>query len=395
MKRIVIIGAGAAGITTAARLLNAARRNEIQVILIDPSRTHDYQPMWTLVGAGVFSKQKSRRMMSEVLPRGVDWIQRSVTKIDPDECEVHTDDMNIVHYDYLVVCPGIKVDWQGIPGLAGSVGKNGVCSNYGYDTVDTTFDALKNFRGGRAIFTFPKSAVKCAGAPQKIMYLADDYLRRRGLRDNSEIIYVAPGGSIFGVDHFRPPLEAVVERKGISTMFGHHVTALDADAREVEITHVETGDTKSVQFDLIHITPPQCSPELVAQSPLANEAGWAEVDKYTTQSPKYSNVFSLGDASSLPTSKTAAAVRKQAPVLVKNLMRDIRGRGSVAKYDGYSSCPLVTGYRSALIAEFDYEGRPTPTIPGMDPRKERFVNYLLKAYGVPFIYWNLMLKGLM
>ncbi|MCA9779966.1 MAG: NAD(P)/FAD-dependent oxidoreductase, partial [Candidatus Eremiobacteraeota bacterium] len=184
-------------------------------------------------------------------------------------------------------------------------------------------------------------------------------------------------------------------RKGISTMYGHHVTSLDGNAKEVEITNVETGATTTMGFDFLHITPPQCPPDIVSESVLADQNGWVEVDKYTTQSQKYPNVFSLGDASSLPTSKTAAAVRKQAPVLVNNLLREIRGTGTQRKYDGYSSCPLVTGYRKTLIAEFDYEGRPTPTIPGLDPRKERFMNYLIKAYGLPMMYWNLMLKGLM
>lgn len=395
MKKIVIVGGGSAGITVAARIIKAARKNEVEVTIIEPSRVHYYQPLWTLVGAGIFPREKSKKLTTDVIPTGVDWIQRRVTAIDPDRQFVSTDDHQEIAYDFLIVCPGIKVDWGGIPGLKQAVGHGGVCSNYDYDTVESTFQALKEFRGGRAIFTFPKSAVKCAGAPQKIMYLAEEYFRRSGVRENTEILYIAPGASIFGVEYYRPPLESVVKRKGIDTLYGHHVTALDGQAKEVEVTRVEDGQTTTMKFDFIHVTPPQSAPEVVSQSSLADTAGWAEVDKHTTQSPRYPNVFSLGDASSLPTSKTAAAIRKEAPVLVQNLFTEMRGHGTQARYNGYSSCPLVTGYNKTLIAEFDYDGRPTPTLPLLDPRKERYINYLLKAYGIPFLYWHLMLKGLL
>lgn len=393
MKRVVIVGGGAAGICVAARLINGARRNELHVILIEPSRIHYYQPMWTLVGAGVFRKETSKKFMSAVLPRGVDWIQNKVQEFRPSEDRVVLDNDDVVGYDYLVVCPGIKVDWDGVPGLKESVGKNGVGSNYTYDTVDTTWKGLQDFKGGRAIFTYPKSSVKCAGAPQKIMYLADAYMRKQGIRQDSEIIYVAPSASIFGVEHYRPPLEAIVERKGIKTMFGHHVTSIDGENKTVEITNAEDGSTQTMEYDFVHATPPQCPPDVIKESELANEAGWCEVDKHTCQSDKFPNIFSLGDASSLPTSKTAAAIRKQAPVVAYNLFSEIRGRSKKKSYDGYSSCPLVTEYGKCLIAEFDYNGKPTPTFP-LDPREERYVNYLIKAYGLPILYWYFMTKGL-
>lgn len=394
MKRIVIVGGGAAGICVAARLLNGAKRNELHVILVEPSRIHYYQPMWTLVGAGVFKKETSRKFMSAVLPRGVDWVQQRVQEFLPGQDRVLLDNGDFLEYDILVVCPGIKLDWEGIAGLKEAVGKNGVGSNYDYNTVESTWKAIQDFKGGRAIFTFPKSVVKCAGAPQKIMYLADSYMRKKGIREQSEIIYVAPGGSIFGVDYYRGPLEAVVKRKGIQTMFGHHVTGIDGPGKSVEITNVQDGSVKTMEYDLLHVTPPQCAPDVVKNSDLANEGGWCDVDKHTCQSAKFPNVFSIGDASSLPTSKTAAAIRKEAPVVVYNIFSELRGRSKKRHYDGYSSCPLVTEYGKTMIAEFDYDGKPTPTLP-LDPRQERYVNYLIKAYGLPILYWQFMTKGLL
>lgn len=394
MRKLVILGGGSAGISVAARLLREARANEISIVLIDPSHSHDYQPLWTLVGAGIFPKERTRRPMASVMPRRVDWIQRRAEEILPKRNLVKVEGGQVVHYDYLIVCPGIELHWNGVEGLRGQVGQHGICSNYSYETVDSTWQALQNFQGGRAVFTFPKGAIKCAGAPQKIMYLADEYFRRRGVRQDTEILYLAPGASIFGIEYFRKPLEEVIARKGIRTRFGWHLKGVDAAAKTMLLENVADGSTETMSFDLLHVTPPQSAPPLVRNSALANEAGWADVDKHTLQSPRFGNVFSLGDASSLPTSKTGAAIRKQAPVLVHNLLAHMRGLKQRKSYNGYASCPLVTGYAKTIMAEFDYDGRPAPSIPLLDPRRERYLNYLLKAYAIPFLYWNFMLKGL-
>ncbi|MET0385597.1 MAG: FAD/NAD(P)-binding oxidoreductase [Polyangiales bacterium] len=387
---ILVLGGGTAGITVAARLLRADRG--LDVAIIEPSATHDYQPIWTLVGAGVFPKESARRDEASLIPSGARWIRDAVTAIEPDRNRVRTGSGRYVTYDWLVVALGIQLDWAKIDGLPEALGRDGVCSNYAYESVDSTWRFLRGFRGGNAIFTFPATPIKCAGAPQKIMYLADDLLRRSGVRERSRVIYAAAGPAIFGVKHYRGALEAIVARKQIETLFRHDLIAIRPQSRQAVFRHLDTQAEVTLPYQLLHVVPPQSAPDVVKQSPLANADGWVEVDKHSTQHVRYRNVFALGDNASLPTSRTGAAIRKQAPVLVQNLLAQRAGRPLEARYDGYASCPLVTGYGKLILAEFDYDGQPAETFP-FDQRKERYSMYLLKAHALPALYWHGMLRG--
>jgi len=387
---VVIVGGGTAGLTVAARLRLA--RPDLTVALIEPSEKHYYQPLWTLVGAGVFDKSVTERAEADYVPAGVTWVRDRAVAFDPEKKTVRTAAQGDVGYEQLVVAPGIQLDWSKIDGLEGTLGRDGVVSNYRYDLVDSTWRALEGFKGGNAVFTFPSTPVKCAGAPQKIMYLADDHLRRRGVRERSEVIWASAGASIFGVAHYAAPLRKVVERKGIDARFRHDLVAVRAASREAVFRHLDDGSERVIRYDLLHVTPPQSAPDFVKQSPLASSAGWVDVDKYTLQHARYPDVWALGDASSLPTSRTGAAIRKQAPVLVENLVARTEGRAPTARYDGYSSCPLVTGYGSLILAEFDYDGRPMESFP-FDQTIERYSMYAMKAYALPELYWNGMLRG--
>jgi sulfide:quinone oxidoreductase len=387
---VVIVGGGTAGLTVAARLRLA--RPELTVALIEPSEKHYYQPLWTLVGAGVFDKSVTERDEADYVPAGVTWVRDRAVAFDPEKKTVRTAAQGDVGYEQLVVAPGIQLDWSKIDGLEGTLGRDGVVSNYRYDLVDSTWRALEGFKGGNAVFTFPSTPVKCAGAPQKIMYLADDHLRRRGVRERSSVIWASAGASIFGVAHYAAPLRKVVERKGIDARFRHDLVAVRAASREAVFRHLDDGSERVIRYDLLHVTPPQSAPDFVKQSPLASSAGWVDVDKHTLQHVRYPDVWALGDASSLPTSRTGAAIRKQAPVLVENLLARTEGRAPAARYDGYSSCPLVTGYGSLILAEFDYDGRPMESFP-FDQTIERYSMYAMKAYALPELYWNGMLRG--
>ena len=287
---------------------------------------------------------------------------------------------------------GIQIDWNKIPGLLETLGRNQVCSNYAYQHVDYTWECIRTFRGGTALFTMPNTAVKCGGAPQKIMYLADDHFRRTGVRDTANIIFASAQNSIFAIEKYRRTLDKVIERKGIDRRFKLNLVELHGDRKEAVFEQLETQTRVAIPYDMLHVTPPMSAPDVIKNSSLANPAGWADVDKYTLQHPRFPNVFPIGDCSGLPTSKTGAAIRKQAPVLVKNLMSAIRGEPLTAKYDGYTSCPLVTGYGKLVLAEFDYEGQPQESFP-FDQSKERLSMYLLKAYGLPRLYWDGMLRG--
>ncbi|MCA9067598.1 MAG: NAD(P)/FAD-dependent oxidoreductase, partial [Planctomycetaceae bacterium] len=230
------------------------------------------------------------------------------------------------------------------------------------------------------------------GAPQKIAYLAEDYFRRAGIRDKVEVLFSLAGPRLFAVDKYREELEKVVERKGIDVRYRHNLVEVRSASKEAVYQHTDTKEEIVIKYDMIHVTPPMSAPDFISNSELADKDGWVEVDKYTLQHNRFENVFSLGDASSLPTSKTGAAIRKQAPVLVNNLLAHMQGHPLAASYDGYTSCPVVTGYDSLILAEFDYDKQPAETFP-FDQAKERLSMFLLKKYGLPALYWHGMLKG--
>ena len=390
-SRVVIVGGGTAGITVAAMLKNT--RSDLDITLIEPSDKHYYQPIWTLVGAGEASREGSQRDEIDLMPRGVRWIKEKASSFEPEINAVVLESGVEIFYDALVVCPGIKVMWDGIKGLKESIGKYGVCSNYSFDYVSYTWDTIKSFEGGTAIFTHPSTPIKCGGAPQKICYLADDAFRRSGIRDKSRVVFASAQGGIFSVNKYAETLYQVIERKGIEAMFQHDLVAVDGEQKLATFNNMADGTQVSLSFEMIHVTPPMGPPDFVARSPLADQAGWVDVDKRTLQHMKFENIFALGDASNLPTSKTGAAIRKQAPVVMSNLLCCLENRPLDSVYDGYTSCPLVTGYGKLVLAEFDYDLVPKETFP-FDQSKERYSMYVLKKHLLPALYWDGMLKGL-
>ena len=386
----LVIGGGTAGITVASRILNQVSDSSLAVI--EPSDTHYYQPLWTLVGAGVVDKEETARPMASVIPKGATWIQDYASELLPDENAVLTRDGRRFTYDYLVVAPGIQMNWDKVPGLKESIGKNGVCSNFAYQYADKTWEFLKNFKEGNAIFTFPATETKCGGAPQKIMWLAEHYFRQHHLRDKANVIFATAKSGIFGIPYYAETLKQLAKERGIKTRLRNNLVEIRPYAKMAVFENLETGEREAIPYEMIHVTPPQSAPDFIRQSSLVDEEGWVDVDPYTLQHKTYSNVFSLGDVSNLPTSKTGAAIRKQAPVLVKNLLALRDGLPLTEKYNGYSSCPLITGYGRLILAEFDYDSQPQETFP-FDQRKERYSMYLLKRYVLPFLYWYGMLKG--
>ncbi len=395
--RVVIVGGGTAGISVAARL----GRKIADVAVIDPAEHHYYQPLWTLVGGGCAKQAKTRRPQASVMPKGVTWIKDAAAGFDPDNNTVHTDGGRSIGYDVLVVCPGIQLDWDRIPGVSATLGRNGVSSNYTYDLAPRTWEFIRSTRSGSAVFTMPSGPIKCGGAPQKIAYLAADYWRDQGVLNDIDVHLVVPTPDIFGVPEFAAPLREVVADYGINLHLSAELESVDADGRKARFVPVgdaggsDGGGDFTLAYDMMHVVPHQSAPDWVKASPLADSTpnGYVEVDKHTHQHVRYPNVFSLGDAGSTPNSKTGAAIRKQAPVVAANVIRRLDGGDPTERYDGYSSCPLVTSRSAMLLAEFDYSMRPAPSIPLIDTLKPRRDMWYLKKYGLPFLYWNLMLKG--
>ena len=393
--QILIVGGGAAGLTAASQLKLA--RPELAITILEPSPDHYYQPGWTLVGGGVFSLEQTHRPEAELIPAGVEWIREGAASFDPAANSVTTTSGASLSYDVLVVATGIKLLWERIKGLPEALGSNGITSNYSKDLVAYTWETIQAFQGGNALFTYPDTPIKCAGAPQKIMYMADDVFKRSpAVAEKTKVIYATATPGIFGIPAYAAPLREVVARRGIDARYQHTLTEVRAESKEA-VFQVKEGDSSReevIPFEMIHITPPMSAPDEVASSPLAVQGpgGWVDVDKFTTQHGRFPNVFSLGDVSSLPNSKTAAAVRGQAPVLVANLLAHLDGKPLTARYDGYACCPLITGYGKTIMAEFNYEGQPTPSFP-LDPTQERWSMWVMKTKVLPWIYWNRMLKG--
>lgn len=387
---VVVAGGGSGGIATAARLTKQLGKGKVAVV--EPADNHYYQPIWTLVGAGAKSLESSGRPMGDVIPPDSTWIKNRVASFDPDNNRVILDNGDEVNYKYLVVALGIELRFDKIKGLPEAFETPGVCSNYSPHTVGKTFEALKKFHKGNAIFTFPPPPLKCPGAPQKIMYLADEYFTKHGKRGDANMMFNSAGPSIFAVKKYAHQLSKVVAQRNLTTNFQTSLIEVRPDSKEAVFRKLDTGETVTYQYEMLHVTPPMSPYECVRESPLADENGFVAVDRHSTQHTRYANVFSLGDCSSIPTSKTAAAVASQNAVVSKNLINLMNGKPVEPLYDGYTSCPLITGYKSCILAEFDFDLTPLETFP-IDQGKERRSMFHMKADVMPVIYWNFMLKG--
>ena len=393
---IVIVGGGAGGIATAASLLK--RRRGLSIAIIEPSETHSYQPGWTLVGGGVFGFDFTQRPMASLMPAGVKWIKTPAQNFAPETNEVILSNGERVGYKALIAAPGLKLDWAKVRGLEETLGKNGVTSNYKEGLSQYTWELVQGLKSGTAIFTQPPMPIKCAGAPQKAMYLSCDHWTRQGVIKNIDVHFCNAGAALFGVADYVPALMEYVRKYGIHLDLGENLVAVDGASKTATFERKNAdgvSETVERKFDMLHVCPPQTAPDFVRESPLAGEAGWIAVDQDTLQHVKYPNVFAVGDVSSAPNAKTAAAVRKQAPVAAVNALAVLDGKPLSAAYDGYGSCPLTVERGKIVLAEFGYGGKLLPTFPtwcvnGLKPTRRA---WFLKEKMLPDIYWRLMLKG--
>ncbi len=394
---VLIVGGGSGGITTAARLKRADRN--LSVAIVEPNTDHYYQPLWTLVGAGVATVDETRRDEAKLIPNGVEWIRDRVASIDPDAHTVSLEEGGDVGYDQLVMALGIELHWDKVEGARDAIGNGKVVSNYIPEGAQATWKALESFQGGDMIFTAPSGQIKCGGAPQKIMYLADDYLRKHGLRDKTQITGGFAGTVMLGVPEINATLNQIVEERDLHMKFRHELVRIDAARDTAVFVNLDDPDAGEIEmhYDFIHITPPQRAPKVLRESKLAvaegPHAGFADVDEHTLQHKTYPDVWALGDNAGVPTAKTGAAIRKQAPVLVEQLLAHRAGKQGQKSYEGYSSCPLVTGYGKLVLAEFEYGNKYKPTFP-VDQTKQRWDMYMLKRHLLPQMYWHGMLRGI-
>lgn len=393
---VVIVGAGAGGLAAASSIRK--RDPRLRIALIDPSETHYYQPGWTLVGAGVFKPETTKRSMATLIPNGVEWINAAVAQFEPEKNQVLLEGCRPVKYKHLVVAAGLKLDWDAIEGLNDTLGKNGVTSNYRYDLAPYTWELVQSLDKGKAVFTQPPMPIKCAGAPQKVMYLSSDHWRKTGKLQNVSVEFYNTGPVLFGVKDYVPALMNYVDKYDIALNFQHQLVKVDGPAKKAWFKQVgdsSSDDLVEVNFDMLHVCPPQVAPDFIRTSPLADDSGWVDVDQQTLRHKRYDNIWSLGDVMNAPNAKTAAAARMQAPVVAYNLVNAINAGNRQSLYNGYGSCPLTVERGKIVLAEFGYGGKLLPSFPtwfinGLQPTK---LAWILKERFLPSIYWSVMLKG--
>ena len=392
----MIVGAGSGGIAVAASLLK--RKRDLRIALIDPADKHYYQPGWTMVGGGVFSDTQTMRNMRDLIPKGVSWIKQAVVGFAPQENTVQLDNGQSLHYQQLIVAPGLVLDWDGVKGLKESLGKNGVTSNYSYQYAPYTWELVKGLKKGRAIFTQPPMPIKCAGAPQKALYLSGDHWFRSGALKDINIDFYNAGAVLFGVAAYVPALQSYIDKYRAKLHFKHTLVEVDGENQRAYFKSGDPSNEGEViceEFDMLHVCPPQKAPDFVAKSVLADAAGWLDVDQFTLQQKQFANIWGLGDVTSAPNAKTMAAVRKQVPVVADNVMSAMNNRALEAGYDGYGSCPLTVERGKIVLAEFGYGGKLLPSFPTflLNGSQATRTAWILKKDILPGIYWHAMLKG--
>ncbi|WP_262107226.1 NAD(P)/FAD-dependent oxidoreductase [Arthrobacter sp. Marseille-P9274] len=388
---VLVIGGGNAGISLAARL----RRYKVEDIgLVEPRTTHYFQPLFSHIGAGAARMSEAVRDQAKVMPRGVEWIRGSVADILPGENAVVLADGSRVGYGQLVVCPGLQLDWDGVPGLAEAMASPDVTSNYDPAMPGKTWALVRSLRYGTAVFTQPPGPAKCAGAAQKIAYMACDYWREQDVLRDIRVVLVVPTPTVFGVEGVDAVLDAKVAEYGIELRTGTILAGVDSARRTVSLAG--PAGTEELAFDLLHVVPPQSAPDWLKSTALpaaGDGGGFVEVDPELLRHRRYPNVWSLGDAAATLNSKCGGALRKQVKVLAKNLKAVLAGREPQQRYNHYGVCPFTLTRHTVLFAEFDHQYRPMPTFPWLDPAKERRWAWVLDRRIFPQIYWHLILKG--
>ena len=392
---VVIVGGGAAGISVASSLLS--RQPNLDIAIIDPAEIHYYQPGWTMVGGGIFKPEKTVRTMASLIPKQVQWIKAAVAAFDPDDKQVLLEGCKPLNYDALVVCPGLKLNWHGIEGLVETLGKNGVTSNYRYDLAPYTWQLVRDMQRGKAVFTQPPMPIKCAGAPQKAMYLSADHWQKQGELKDIQIDFYNTGAALFGVAAYVPALMEYVKRYNANLHFNHQLIKVDGSQKRAWFKQMQGENSQIIEtdFDMIHVVPPQQAPDFIRASNLVDQAGWVSVDQNTLQHTQYPHIFALGDVMNAPNAKTAAAARKQAPIVAVNVLEYLQGGSKFAQYDGYGSCPLTVERGKIVLAEFGYGGKLLPSFPKwlLDGEQPTRMAWLLKEKILPPMYWDGMLKG--
>ena len=418
--KVIIVGGGSGAIMVLSRIKRAIKNPDITIIA--PNEIHLYQPGQVFIGAGEMEMEDILLDNNDYIdPDEVTWIKDEVKVFDPDNNTLTTRAGEELKYDYLVVATGAQYNYEAIDGLTKEdIGKNGITSVYLSDLEKgTSVGATATWEWNKAlkeaaktskqkvIFTHPNTPIKCGGAPQKVMYLTADYLKKDGL--SAEYTFVASLKTLFSIPHVTKSLEKVqASYDTITSKLQHHLQSIDVQNKKATFLHSyseevydeEFGETEVVSheetvvmdYDFIHVTPPMSSVTSLVNSKLVDFTGWLEVDKHTLQHKRYSNVFGIGDTCGVPMCKTGGSARHQGPIVTENLISVMKNEKAKEIFDGYTVCPIKTAYGKILMAEFNYEG-DAPTIPFLAIEEPRYMWWLFDLYQLKPMYQYLMLTG--
>ena len=421
--RILIIGGGAAGCSFAARLMR--RISNPDITLIDPADRQYYQPGFTFIASGIFKPDEVWKPMSKCIPNGVKWIKDSVVELDPIKQTARTAGGQVVEYDFLVLTPGLQINWNKVEGISReTLGQGNAHCIYDFEGAQRIWPAIQELvaKGGRGVFTDTYTKLKCGGAPKKICMLTEHLARKEGKRDGVQIDYFCCSDALYNVPLYTPRLLQIYEERNIGLEVNHRVKGIDTQAKKVYLEHHEKKKVKEINelgkevevertiitpriedYDLLSFVPPQSAPDFVREAGLSwtegklAKDGWAMVDKKTLTHIRYSNIVCLGDVAGIPTSKTSSAIRIQLPIAVDNLISIMQGKDPEKIYNGYACCPIVTDYGHVLLCEFDYNKDPDPSFPFtlQDMSKEQASAWMLKRHFLKPMFFHGMLTGLM
>ena len=393
MKKLLVLGAGTAGTMVVNRLCRLLDCDEWQMTIVDPHETHYYQPGFLFIPFGMYGKADVVKPERDFIPAGVEVIKAEADVIEPDQNRVKLVDGRILQYDFLVIATGAQTRPEETPGLLEHEWHKSIFDFYTIEGAMALAKHLRNWQGGRMVVNVVENPIKCPVAPLEFLMLADWFFHEQGIRDRVELIYATPLSGAFTKPIAAKHLGDILERKNIQVVPDFMVEHVDPDAKK--LVHY---DESEVEYDLLVTIPLNKGDELLARSGMGDELNFVPVDKHTFLSPKWSNVFVLGDAAAVPTSKAGSVAHFAVDCFAENFLRHIDGLEMHPSFDGHANCFIESGFGKGLLIDFNYDVEPLPgryPLPGVGPFKllqESEMNHWGKMM-FRWMYWNILLKG--